>query len=71
MKTCSLNSFLEELTPWLAKEYIREAGLDDKGHFVLYFTDGTRNVYQIDDCNASQIKSVLKDLKGKGILIKE
>ena len=71
MKTCSLNNFLEELTPWLASDYIRQAELDDNGHFVLHFTDGTRNVYQIDDCNASQVKSVLKDLEAKGIKITE
>jgi hypothetical protein len=30
-----------------------------------------KNVYHIDDCNEAQIKGVLKDLKSKGIPVKE
>jgi hypothetical protein len=71
MKTCSLNDFMAEINPWLDKDYIREAHVDDKRHFVLQFLDGTKNVYHIDDCNADQIKGVLKDLKNKGIPVKE
>jgi hypothetical protein len=71
MKTCSLNDFMEEIKPWLDKDYIREAHLDDKGHFVLQFMDGMKNVYHIDDCNKEQIKGVLKDLKSRGIPVKE
>jgi hypothetical protein len=71
MKTCSLNNFLEELEPWLAKDYIRAAGMNDQDHFVLHFTDGTRNVYQIDDCTRAQIHAVLQDLKAKGIKVHE
>ena len=58
---------MEEIGPWLDKNYIKEAHVDDKGHFVLQFRDGMRNVYYIDDCNEAQIKMVLKDLKSKGI----
>jgi hypothetical protein len=71
MKTCSLNDFMEEIKPWLDKDYIKEAHLDDKGHFVLNFRDGMKNVYYIDDCNEVQIKKVLIDLKGKGIPVTE
>jgi hypothetical protein len=71
MKTCSLNDFMEEIKPWLDKDYIKEAHLDDKGHFVLNFWDGMKNVYYIDDCNEAQIKKVLIDLKGKGIPVTE
>jgi len=71
MKTCSLNDFMEEIKPWLDKDYIKEAHLDDKGHFVLNFRDGMKNVYYIDDCNEVQIKKVLKDLKSKGIPVTE
>ena len=67
MKTCSLNDFMEEINPWLDKDYIREAHVDDKGHFVLRFRDGMKNVYYIDDCNEAQVKKVLKDLQKKGI----
>ena len=71
MKTCSLNDFMAEINPWLDKDYIREAHLDDNGHFVLQFLDGTKNVYHIDDCNKDQVKGVLKNLKTKGIPVKE
>jgi len=71
MKTCSLNDFMEEIKPWLDTDHIREAHLDDKGHFILYFLDGMKNVYYIDDCNEVQIKGVLKDLKSKGITVKD
>ena len=71
MKTCSLNDFMVEIKPWLDQDHIREAHLDDKGHFVLKFLDGMKNVYYIDDCNEDQIKGVLKDLKSKGIPVTE
>ena len=71
MKTCSLNDFMEEIKPWLDTDHIREAHLDDKGHFILQFLDGMKNVYYIDDCNEDQIKGVLKDLKSKGIPVTE
>ena len=71
MKTCSLNDFMAEIKPWLDKNHIREAQLDEKGHFVLYFLDGMKNVYHIDDCNQAQIKNVLNDLKKKGIPVTE
>jgi len=71
MKTCSLFDFMEEIKPWLDTDHIREAHLDDKGHFILHFLDGMKNVYYIDDCNEAQIKGVLKDLKSKGIPVKE
>ena len=69
MKTCSLNDFMTEINPWLDRDYIREAHLDDNGHFVLVFVDGMKNVYHIDDCNEAQVKEVLKDLKSKGIKV--
>lgn len=69
MKTCSLNEFMAELTPWLDKDHIRSATLDEKGRLILVFLDGMKNVYEIDDCNKSQIKGVLDDLKQKGIRV--
>ncbi len=67
MKTCSLNDFMAEMQPWLDKDHIRGAEIDEKGHFILHFLDGMKNVYIIDDCNREQINQVLKDLKTKGI----
>ena len=69
MKTCSLNDFMTEINPWLDNDYIKEAHMDDKGHFVLQFRDGTKNVYYIDDCNEAQVKGVLNDLQKKGIQV--
>ena len=71
MKTCSLHDFMEELKPWLDKDHIRKAEMDEKGHLVVHFLDGMKNVYLIDDCNASQIQGVLKELKSKGIEVQE
>lgn len=71
MKTCSLNDFMAEIKPWLDKDYIMEAHIDDRGHFVLQFLDGMKNVYYIDDCNAEQVKGVLQDLKSRGIPVQK
>jgi hypothetical protein len=62
---------MQELTPWLDKNHIRKATRDEKGHFIVHFVDGMKNVYQVDDCNEAQIKDVLKKLKGKGITVEE
>ena len=70
MKSCSLNDFMQEINPWLDDDHIREAFIDNKGHFVLMFKDGMKNVYDIDDCNEGQIRAVLADLKKKGITVK-
>ncbi|MBI5558150.1 MAG: hypothetical protein HY885_10975 [Deltaproteobacteria bacterium] len=71
MKTCSLNDFMQELKPWLDKNHIRKALLDENGHFVVHFVDGMKNVYHVDDCNETKIKGVLKNLKAKGIAVEE
>jgi hypothetical protein len=67
MKTCNLSDFMKALTPWLDDAYIRKACLNDKGHFVLHFTDGVKNVYNIEDCEKSQLEEILEDLKKKGV----
>ena len=69
MKTCSLNDFMAELKPWLDKDHIRKAEMDDKGHFVVHFVDGMKNVYHIDDCNEAQVRAVLLDMKAQGIAV--
>ena len=67
MHTCSLADFMEALKPWLSSEYIRKAYIDEQGNFVVYFVDGVKNVYRIDDCSGEQLKEVLKDYEAKGI----
>ena len=69
MKTCSLQDFIDELKPWLDKDHIRSAAIDEQGHMVLHFMDGMKNVYQIDDCNREQVGKVLGELRKKGIKV--
>lgn len=69
MKSCSLLDFMAEIGPWLDRDHIRRAELDGHGHLVLYFLDGMKNVYHIDDCNAEQVSKVLHDLAKKGITV--
>ena len=69
MKTCNLSDFMSSLTPWLNDDYIRKAYLDDKGHFVLLFTDGIKNIYRIEDCSKSQLEAIIEDLKNKGVFV--
>ncbi|OGQ87261.1 MAG: hypothetical protein A2512_12790 [Deltaproteobacteria bacterium RIFOXYD12_FULL_56_24] len=71
MKQCSLQDFMEELKPWLDTDHIRSAELSGSGRLTLYFLDGMKNVYQIDDCNEKQIGSVVNDLRKRGIMVKE
>jgi hypothetical protein len=69
MKSCSLNNFIEEINPWLDQKYIHKALTDGKGNFIIYFLDGTKNTYAINDCNEKQVLHLLHDLKEKGITI--
>jgi hypothetical protein len=62
---------MQTLTPWLSSDYLRKIYLDDKGHFILLFTDGVKDVYHIEDCTEAQLKAVLEDLKKKGISVEE
>lgn len=71
MKQCSLHDFMEELKPWLDKDHIRSAELGEGGRFTLYFLDGMKNVYQVDDCNKEQIRAVVSELRKKGIAVQE
>jgi len=60
---------MESLRPWLSSKYIRQASLDEKGHFVLIFTDGIRDVYRIDDCEEAQLKQILDETKQQGVQV--
>jgi len=71
MKQCSLHDFMEELKPWLDTNHIRSAELSGRDQLTLYFLDGMKNVYRIDDCNESQVRAIVSDLKKKGIAVKE
>lgn len=67
MKSCSLNDFLKELAPWLDKDHIRKVQWEDGGRLTVFFLDGMRNVYQIDDCSREQVLAALDGLKKRGI----
>lgn len=69
MKACSLNDFMAELAPWLDKEHIRSAALDEKGHLVIHFVDGMKNVYHLDDCSTEQVLHTLRKLKKRGVAV--
>ena len=71
MKQCSLQDFMEEIKPWLDTNHIRSAELSGGDRLILYFLDGMKNVYQIDDCNEKQILAVVRDLKKQGIAVRE
>jgi hypothetical protein len=71
MRTCSLDDFVQELTPWLSRDYIREVYLDEKGDVVVMFLDGVRNGYQIDDCTQAEVQAALSDLKEKGLAVRD
>lgn len=71
MKTCSLSDFMQTLTPWLSSDYVRKVYLDDKDHLMLLFRDGVKDIYHIDDCTKVQLKTLLEDLKKKGISVEE
>jgi len=67
METCKLSDFMKSITPWLDGEYILNAYIDERGHFVVRFRDGVKNVYHIEDCEAAQLRTVLEDLKNRGV----
>lgn len=71
MRACSLNDFMEELKPWLDKDHIKSAELDEHNRLIIRFLDGMKNVYEISDCDMYEIKDVLRDLKNRGIRVEE
>ncbi len=71
MRKCSLTDFMEIITPWLSNEYLKRVYKDEKGHLLLLFRDGVKDVYQIEDCTEEQLRDVLEDIKEKGIQVEE
>lgn len=69
MKKCSLDDFMQELNPWLDRDHIRSAHLDDNNHLVIHFVDGMKNVYNIDDCNREQVEAVLHKIQKRNIQV--
>lgn len=69
MKQCSLSQFTESLSPWLNNNYIRSVTLRDDDSVVFSFIDGVSDVYEINDCNRSEIEKVCRDLQERGIKV--
>jgi len=62
---------MESLKPWIDSEYIRSVSLDKKGRITFFFVDGVSDTYAITDCDLSHIKKICKDLKDRGIPVRE
>lgn len=69
MESCSLSKFIQVIEPWLSKDYIRKACLEENKHLKLIFEDGVSNTYRIDDCTKSQLEAILADMQDKGVQI--
>lgn len=70
-KSCKMQDFMEELKPWLDRDHIHRVVVDGQGRLTLYFSDGMRNVYAIDDCAAPQLETVLATLGESGIPVEK
>ena len=62
---------MEVITPWLSNEYLKRVYKNEKGHLLLLFRDGVKDVYQIEDCTEEQLRDVLEEIKEKGIQVEE
>ena len=71
METCHINDFLSVLEPWLDRDYVRKAILDNRDRLVLYFSDGGHKTYHIDDCTRAQMKSIVDKLHRSGIAVEK
>jgi hypothetical protein len=71
MQACSFTDFMQVLKPWLDSDYIRKGYLDQKGKFILFFTDGGEKVYQIDDCSEAHLKEVFEMMVKNGIPVEK
>lgn len=67
MDTCTFSNFIAALRPWLNRDYIRQAHIDESGKFVLMFTDGGQKTYRVDDCTAAQVKDAVSLLEKNGV----
>jgi hypothetical protein len=67
MQTCSFNDFIQVLKPWLDSYYIRKGFVDANGNFKLYFNDGGRKAFRIDDCSEARLKEIFDIMAQNGI----
>jgi len=67
MDTCTFIDFMQALKPWLNRDYVQQARLDDKGKFTLMLVDGGQKVYHVDDCSTAQLKEAVALMKKNGV----
>lgn len=71
MEICRINDFLSLFEPWLDRDYVRKAILDNHDRLVLYFADGGHKTYQIDDCTRVQMQDIVDKLLRGGIPVEK
>lgn len=71
MESCTFIDFISVLKPWLNDDYVRKAGLDEKGNFRLQLTDGGVKNFKVSECNENRIKEVIAMLQGNGIPVEK
>ena len=71
MKTCTLKGFMDELGPWMDRNYIRSAARNEAGNMVLLFTDGVEETFEIEGCSQEQLAEILAGLGKRGITVHE
>ena len=69
MENCGIKYFLKVMEPWLDRDYIRKVFLNDQDQLVLFFADGGQKTYHIDDCTKAQLKSIITDIRKRGIVV--
>lgn len=67
MEACKFVDFMKVFEPWINDDYVRKAGFDKTGHFMLQLIDGGIKNYRVDDCSEAQIKDVIKMLQKHSI----
>ncbi len=69
METCTFSHFMETLKPWLDRDYIHRAKVDEAGRFVLLFADGGQRVFRLDGCSREETGKVIELMRSSGIRV--
>ena len=69
METCTFTGFMETLKPWLSGDYVHRAKRDEKGRFVLLFSDGGQRIFEVDGCTQSQTENIVELMRQNGIRV--
>ena len=69
METCTFSHFMETLKPWLDRDYIHRAKVDEAGRFVLLFADGGQQVFELEGCSRVEVTKVIELMRNRGIRV--